>query len=122
MSLIVARAYRQITYRPYTYSTQPRRIAGERFQWIIEERKRRRSAEVQASAGAYSEWRGIACYPSLEQALHGLSDLQLRAGSRWFDSSTVLRPFHIFRICFIRAMASRSSCRVKRRFAFASAE
>ncbi len=47
------------SYRPYTYYTQPRRIAGERFQWIIEERKRRRSAEVQASAGVYNEWRPV---------------------------------------------------------------
>ncbi len=66
MPLIVARAYRQIIHTDRIPNIRPRRIAGERFQWILEERKRRRSAEVQASAGIYNEWRAIGFFPSLE--------------------------------------------------------
>ncbi len=81
MSLIVARAYRQIIHTDLIPNcTRPRRIAGERFQWIIEERKRRRSAEVQASAGAYNEWRQVGYFVTLEHLVHALTSLQLRAG------------------------------------------
>ncbi len=48
--------------------------------------------------------------------------IRLLSEGRWFDSNTVLRPFHIFRICFITPALSPSSCRIDRLAALASAE
>ena len=54
------------------------RIRGERHQWVVEERKRRVSKCSDVSGGAYMAWKAVGYFPTLQQAVNTLTDLQLR--------------------------------------------
>ena len=54
------------------------RIVGERYQWVVEEQKRRVSTRSDVSGATYTEWMAVGYFITLQQAVNTLTDLQLR--------------------------------------------
>ncbi len=59
------------------------RIRGEEKQWVLEERHRRvvdtaRSSPLKPGGETYSRWEASGYFPTLEQAVHHLTELELR--------------------------------------------